>query len=117
MKNILVVIRSAPYGTTQAKDALECALTAAVFGQKVSVLLMNDGVFNALRSQVAKGSGFKDTSAMLQSLPLYEIEDIFLCKDSLFSRGFGPADCVIGSPVSIADIKSLFMQQDVVLSY
>lgn len=117
MKKILVVIRSAPYGTTQAKDAIESALTVAVFGQEVSVLLMNDGVFNALRSQVAKGSGFKDTSAMLQSLPLYEIENIFLCKDSLFTRGFGPADCVIGAPLNFADIKTLFTTHDVVLSY
>lgn len=117
MKNILVLIRSAPYGSTQAKDAIESALTVAVFGQTVSVLLMNDGVFNALRSQVAKGSGFKDTSAMLQSLPLYEIENIYLCKESLFSRGFGPADCVIGSPINFADIKALIAAQDVVLSY
>lgn len=117
MKHILVVIRSAPYGSTLAKDAIESALTAAVFGQTVSVLLMSDGVFNALRSQVAKGSGFKDTSAMLQSLPLYEIENIYLCKESLFSRGFGPADCVIGTPINIADIKSLIATHDVVLSY
>jgi len=117
MKKILVMIRSAPYGSTLAKDAIESALTVAVFGQEVSVLLMGDGVFNALRSQVAKGSGFKDTSAMLQSLPLYEIENIFLCKESLFSRGFGPADCVIGSPINFADIKALIAAHDVVLSY
>lgn len=117
MKKILVLIRSAPYGSTLAKDAIESALTAAVFGQTVSVLMMGDGVFNALRSQVAKGSGFKDTSAMLQSLPLYEIEDIFLCKESLFSRGFGPADCVIGRPVNFADTKALLASHDVVLSF
>ncbi|CBL45167.1 Uncharacterized protein involved in the oxidation [gamma proteobacterium HdN1] len=117
MKRILVIIRSAPFDSTSARDAIESALTAAVFGQAVSVLLMGDGVYSALRSQMVKGSGFKDTAAMLQSLPLYEVENIQICKESLFTRGLAIADCVIGAPANCADIKALFNENEVILTY
>ena len=82
----LVVISSGPYAGTRARDGIEAAMTCAVFGQSVSVLLIRDGVL-CLTARPPKGSGLRDLSAMLDALPHYDVQQLGACNCSLIARG------------------------------
>jgi tRNA 2-thiouridine synthesizing protein C len=113
MKHFLVITSSAPYGTAQAKEATELALATALFEQKVSLLFQGDGVFQLLPNQNPAAVEQKNLAAMQQALPLYDVEDLFYCADSLQKRGLDHGDLVLSAKaLSHSEIASLIRQQD-----
>ena len=76
----LVVIQSSPYGTTNAKDALDVLLTLAAFEQEPGLLLQGPGV--SLLGLTGSGA-FKDPSKMLGALPMYDVEQLFIDKEAV----------------------------------
>ncbi len=76
-KNILIIIRQAPYSTLLPVAALDILLTAAAFEQTVSLLFMGDGVLHLLDNQNVANTGMKDISKAISSLELYDVEQIF----------------------------------------
>jgi tRNA 2-thiouridine synthesizing protein C len=89
-----VVITSGPYAGTRARDAIEAAMTCAVFGQSVSVLLIRDAVL-CLTARPPKGSGLRDLSAMLDALPHYDVQRVGACNSSLADRGIVPPEGIL----------------------
>ncbi len=83
----LVVARQAPYGSSQAREGLDAALTAAAFGQPVSLLFMDDGVYQLLPDQSPAALEQKNLASMLAVLPMYEIEQLYVDSHSLEQRG------------------------------
>jgi len=77
-KSVLVVIRRSPYGSSLAKASLDVALAAAVFEQPVSLLFMGDGVLQLLAEQESRAIGVKNIGRLLASLPLYDIESVYV---------------------------------------
>lgn len=76
----LVVIQSSPYGTTNAKDALDVLLTLAAFEQEPGLLLQGSGV--SMLGLDTQGA-FKQPGKMLAALPMYDVETLYLDKDAL----------------------------------
>jgi len=93
-KKILVINRHAPYGSTRAREALDASLALGVFDQDVSLLFMDDGVFQLLDRQEPSGIQQKRLSANLQALPLYGIEKIYVHCESLEIRQITTNDLV-----------------------
>ena len=113
MKHFLVISSSAPYGTSQAKEATELALATALFDQKVALLFQGDGVFQLLPNQNPAAVEQKNLSAMQQALPLYDVEDLFYCADSLQARGIDHERLALpANALSRSEIASLIRQQD-----
>ena len=66
MKKFMFVNRKAPYGTIYALESLEVVLIAATFDQDVSLVFLDDGVYELVKGQDTKGIGIKNHS---QDLP------------------------------------------------
>jgi tRNA 2-thiouridine synthesizing protein C len=117
-KRFLIISRKSPYGSACAKEALDLALTAAAFEQKVSLLFMDDGVFQLLKDQNTELLGAKNLSSTLPVLPMYDVENIYVDQYSLNSRNLKQADLVIATE-SLDDeaLTELFENNDVVLSF
>lgn len=77
-KSLLVVLRHSPYGSSLARAAVDTALAAAAFEQPVKLLFMGDGVLQLLPDQNSKGIGVKNLGRLLASLPLYDIESVYV---------------------------------------
>ncbi|MGS2722450.1 sulfurtransferase complex subunit TusC [Porticoccus sp. GXU_MW_L64] len=88
---LLFVLRTAPYGSSLAREGLEAALAAASLGQSVSVLFMDDGVFQLVNDQQPAHIGQKNNGAMAAALPIYDIEQRYVDAHSLNARNL-PAD-------------------------
>ncbi|QKT04042.1 sulfurtransferase complex subunit TusC [Ectothiorhodospiraceae bacterium 2226] len=118
VKRFLYVNRKAPYGTIYALESLEVVLIAAAFDQDVSLLFLDDGVYQLKKGQETGGIGMKNFSPTYRALEGYDVEKLYVAKDSLTQRGLTPEDLVV--PVEVVtreQIVELMEQQDVVLSF
>ena len=77
-KSLLVVIRRSPYGSSLARAAVDTALAAAAFEQPVKLLFIGDGVLQLLPKQDSQRIGAKNLGRLLASLPLYDVETVYI---------------------------------------
>ena len=117
VKRFMYVNRKAPYGTIYALECLEVVLVAAAFDQDVSVVFVDDGVYQLKKNQDTTGIGMKNFSKTYRALDDYDVEKIYVEKESLDARGLSADDLVIPVEVIAADdLREIMAQQDVVIS-
>jgi len=117
VKKFMYVNRRAPYGTIFALECLEVVLISAAFEQDVSLIFLDDGVFQLKKNQDTTGIGMKNFSNTYRALDDYEVEKIYVEKESLEARGLTSDDLII--PVEILsseEMREIVAQQDVVIS-
>jgi tRNA 2-thiouridine synthesizing protein C len=118
VKRFMYVNRKAPYGTIYALESLEVVLIAAAFDQDVSLAFLDDGVFQLAKGQHTKGIDVKNFSPTYRALEGYDIEKLYVEKESLDARGLTEDDLVVPVQVkSASELAALMEQQDVVLSF
>jgi tRNA 2-thiouridine synthesizing protein C len=118
-KKLLFISRHAPYGSSLAKDALDAILAASAYDQQLSLLFMDDGVFQLLANQAPENISQKSFAAILPVLPIYEINSIYVHDESLKKRQITLNELVIEGVqiIDSAAICSLLAQQDQLLSF
>ncbi|GAB4265719.1 MAG: sulfurtransferase complex subunit TusC [Methylomicrobium sp.] len=94
MKKFLFVLRKAPFSGVSLQETLDSLLTIAAFDQPVSILWLDDGVFQIKKHQQPEG-GFKDTAAIFAALDIYDVHDIRVEVESLQQRGLKPGDLTL----------------------
>jgi len=118
LKKFMFVNRKAPYGTIYALESLEVVLIAATFDQDVSLVFVDDGVYELLKGQNTKAAGIKNFSPTYRALDGYDVEKLYVERESLEARGLSPDDLVVPVEVlSSAEMADLMAEQDVVLSF
>jgi tRNA 2-thiouridine synthesizing protein C len=118
MKKFMFVNRKPPYGTIYALESLEVVLITATFDQDVSLVFLDDGVYELVKGQSTKGIGMKNFSPSYRALDGYDVEKLYVERESLESRGLTEADLIV--PVEVLDttqMSALMAEQDVVLSF
>ena len=117
IKRFMYVNRKAPYGTIYALECLEVVLVAAAFDQDVSVVFVDDGVCQLKKGQDTTEIGMKNFSKTYGALDDYDVEKIYVEKESLDARGLTADDLVIPVEVIGAEaLREVMAQQDVVIS-
>jgi tRNA 2-thiouridine synthesizing protein C len=118
MKKFMFVNRKAPYGTVYALESLEVVLIAATFDQDVSLVFVDDGVYELVKGQNTKALGVKNFSPSYRALEGYDVEKLYVERESMASRGLTEADLLVPVEVlSSAEMAALMAEQDVVLSF
>ena len=117
VKRFMYVNRRAPYGTIFALECLEVVLISAAFEQDVSLVFMDDGVFQLKKNQDTTGIGMKNFSNTYRALDDYEIEKIYVEKESMDARGLTSDDLIIPVEVLSSEaLREIMSQQEVVIS-
>ena len=132
IKKFMFVNRKAPYGTAYALESLEVVLISAAFDQDVSLAFIDDGVYQITKGQDTTGIGQKNFSATYKALGDYEINKLYVEKESLEERGLTLDDLMdltwedededyAEKPsiylVDRADMAGIMAQQEVVISF
>jgi len=118
IKKFMFVNRTAPYGTVYALESLEVVLISAAFDQDVSLAFIGDGVWQLKKGQQTKGIETKNFSPTYRALEGYDIEKLYVERESLDARGLAEEDLIVDVTVlSSAEIGKLMEEQDVVLSF
>ncbi|MDE2416779.1 MAG: sulfurtransferase complex subunit TusC [Burkholderiales bacterium] len=118
VKKFMFVNRKAPYGTIYALESLEVVLITATFDQDVSLVFMDDGVFELVKGQQTKDIGIKNFSPSYRALDGYDVEKLYVDQESLSARGLSEKDLLV--PVEVLNAEQmgqLMQQQDVILSF
>lgn len=87
IKNFLYLNRRAPYGTVYAWESLEVVLIGAAFEQDVSLAFVDDGVYQIMKGQDTSELGIKNFSPTYSALGDYDVQKIYVEKESLDARG------------------------------
>ena len=87
VKKFMFVNRKAPYGTIYALESLEVVLITATFDQDVSLVFIDDGVYELVKGQQTKGIGIKNFSPSYRALDGYDVEKLYVDADSMAQRG------------------------------
>ncbi len=117
VKRFMYVNRRAPHGTIYAQECLEVVLVAAAFDQDVSLVFIDDGVYQLKKNQDTTAIGTRNFSRAYAALEDFEIEKIYVEQESLQARGLTAEDLVIPVEVIPANkLSDIMAQQDVVIS-
>ncbi len=117
-RKFMFVNRKAPYGTIYALESLEVVLITAAFDQDVSLVFLDDGVYQLKKGQQTKGIETKNFSPAYRALEDYDVEKLYVEKESMDARGLTEADFLVDvTVVSRAEMGALMDEQDVILSF
>jgi len=117
-KKFMFVNRTAPHGTVYALESLEVVLITAAFDQDVSLVFIDDGVWQLKKGQQTKGIETKNFSPTYRALEGYDIEKLYVEQESLAARGLSADDLLVDVQVlPAAELTALMAEQDVVLSF
>ena len=118
VKKFAFINRKAPYGTIYALESLEVVLISAAFDQDVSLVFADDGVYQLKKGQGTKAVGMKNFSPTYRALEGYDIEKLYVEKESLESRGLTEEDLIVDVEVLTSEeMATLMDEQDVVMSF
>lgn len=118
MKKFMFVNRKAPHGTIYALESLEVVLIAATFDQDCSLVFLDDGVYQLAKGQNTKGIGLKNFSPTYRALEDYDVEKLYVERESLQARGLTEDDLLVPVAVlSAAELGELMASQDVILPF
>ena len=117
-KRLLLVCRTAPYGNSLARESIEAALAAGALGVKVSVLFLDEGVWQLVEHQKPESIASKNHGAILSALPLYDIEQTWVDSDSLNQRGIDGKNLIdLAQVINSNQVKVVLASYEAILSF
>ena len=82
--SIVFIFRRSPYSSTMAQEGLDALLATAAFEQDPTVIFMHEGIWQLYPQ--GESQYHKNYGKMLQALPLYGVEKIYVHEPSLRAR-------------------------------
>ena len=118
VKKFIYVNRKAPHGTIYAHEALEVVLIAAAFEQDVSLAFIDDGVYQLKKGQNTDGIATKNLTKTFGALEMYDVEKLYVEKESLDERGLSEDDLSVEVEVlASSELKKLFNESEVFFNF
>ena len=118
VRKFMFVNRKAPYGTVYALEGLEVVLISAAFDQDVSLAFLDDGVYQLVKGQDTRAIEEKNFSPTYRALEDYDVEKLYVERESLEARGLAPADLLVDARVvPAAELSALMDATDVLISF
>ena len=85
-KTVAILNTQAPFSSATGKEALDAALIFGSFEQAPALFFLGDGVYQLIGQQNADLINMKDYLKTFSALEFYDIEHIYLCRQSLQAR-------------------------------
>ena len=132
IKKFMYLNRRAPYGTIYAWESLEVVLIGAAFDQEVSLMFVDDGVYQLVKGSDTSESDMKNFMPTYRTLGDYGVRHMYVDQASLEARGLTTEDLIevewedweteeevdnIVEPVDTDKFKELMAESDVVFSF
>lgn len=98
------------YGHSFAREALDMVLATAAFDQKVSIVFLQDAIYQLLAATDAQRVETKPHSGVINALPLYDIEHIYYLEHDRQARHINETELVphaaVISPAALKDLMA-----------
>ena len=118
VKKFLYINRRAPHGSIYAHEALEVVLIGAAFDQDVSLAFIDDGVYQLKKNQDTSDINTKNFSKTYGALEMYDVEKLYVEKESLEQRGLSEDDLIVDVKILTSDeMKKIITDSEVILNF
>ena len=119
MKSLAFVFTRAPHGCSAGREGLDAALAAAAICEQVSLFFIGDGVLQLTPHQQPEKVLARNYIATFGVLPLYDVEECYICAESLSERGLTPeSERVLAAEVlDSAMLRARLAEADHILTF
>ncbi len=93
------MFRSAPHATSSGREGVDALLAASAYSDDLCAIFIDDGVTQLISHQDTAGILSKNYAPMFKLFDLYDIEQVYVCGDSLKNMGFEPSQLIIEAEV------------------
>lgn len=117
-KKLGIINRSLPHGCVNGRESLDLTLALSAFNESLSLFFIGDGVYQLLKGHSPQAILQKHFQPLFKMLELYDVENIFVCSNSLKQRALTPEQLLID--VTLLDVQQLqakLLLQDQLLSF
>lgn len=112
------VTRQVPHGTSFARETQDAILATSALTEELSIFFIGDGVYQLLNKQQPQAIACRDFAPTFGLFELYDIENIYVCADSLLERGISDAELIIDvERLSQPDINKRIRQHAIILNF
>ncbi|WP_261903224.1 sulfurtransferase complex subunit TusC [Vibrio fortis] len=118
MKKLGYVFNSFPHSTASGREGLDALLAASAYTEEISVFFVGNGVTQLLEQQQPRESLSRDYIAAFKLMELYDIEQVYVCEQSLQRFGLSSEQLVIDTQVlAPSAMAQQFAQCDQILTF
>ncbi|MBT0723777.1 sulfurtransferase complex subunit TusC [Rosenbergiella sp. S61] len=119
MNSIAFIFKTAPHGSSSGREGLDALLATGALSDDIGVFFMGEGVFHLISSQQPSTIFARDYITTFKLLELYDIEDVYVCQQSLVARGV--IEQAIGSMAATAlplnELQQRLSRYDKIISF
>ncbi len=105
VKKIMHVMRRPPHGSIYSYEGLEMVLIMASYDQDITLVFIDDGVYALKKGQETDAIGIKGFVKTFLALDGYDVEKLYVERQSLEERGLKEEDLVV--PVEIMEAEEI----------
>ncbi|MBP2168602.1 tRNA 2-thiouridine synthesizing protein C [Erwinia toletana] len=92
MNSIAFIFTRAPHGSSAGREGLDAVLATSALSENIALFFIGDGVLQLTAGQQPEKILARNYIATFGVLPLYEVEQCYICADSLAERGLTAED-------------------------
>ncbi len=118
-KRVAVVFSQGPHGTSAGREGLDALLATSALTEDIGVFFVSDGVLQLLPGQRPEKILARNYIATFGVLPLYDIEQCFICEASIAERGLAQfSDWVLNvQPLAPEALRLKLGTYDIVMTF
>ncbi|MFG1174884.1 sulfurtransferase complex subunit TusC [Erwiniaceae bacterium CAU 1747] len=106
MNRIAFVFSQSPHGSSAGREGLDAVLATSALSDEIALFFISDGVFQLTAGQQPQAILARNYIATFGVLPLYDVEQCYICSASLAERGMA-ADAARVLPAEVLTPEAL----------
>ncbi|MGO4997929.1 sulfurtransferase complex subunit TusC [Oceanisphaera sp. W20_SRM_FM3] len=87
MNKVAFMFRTAPHGSASGREGLDAVLATSALSEDLGVFFEGDGVYQLLAEQDPSAILGRHYAPTFGLLDLYDVEQVYVCQQSLSERG------------------------------
>jgi len=117
-KNVMIIYHQAPHASIDTWEALDLTLTLAAFEQRVTVVYLDDGVYQLVKNQDTTKLGIKNCSRTIRAYPDHDINVIYMLKRDLDQRNLVAEELMMDiALLQVHELKDMMQEQDFIFHF
>ncbi|MGO1297511.1 MAG: sulfurtransferase complex subunit TusC [Vibrio sp.] len=118
MNKIAFVFHTTPHQTASGREGLDAILAASAYSEDIGVFFVGPGVLQLMKNQAPEKILSRNYISTFKLLELYDIEQCYVCQESLSEWGLSADDLVMECQVVSRQVLAEHMHQfDSVLNF
>ncbi|SJL85203.1 sulfurtransferase complex subunit TusC [Vibrio palustris] len=111
MNRIAFVFHTPPHHTSAGREGLDAILAASAYSDDIGVFFIGEGVLQLMKHQAPEKILSRNYISAFKLLELYDIEQCYVCEDSLREWGMSGDDLIMDCQVLSRQALSESMNQ------